>query len=215
VVALDQGDFDLARARFEEHLGNARNLGDRKLASGALGNLSMVAYNVGDLQLAGQLGQEALDLAEQVGDRRAASAILINLGLVAHARRDYPAARSLHLRSLELAEALGERRGMAESLEELAQVEVRSGNAHLAVVLIGASAALRETIGAPVPGPDLARLSKSVEEARRELGAGQFAAAHDAGRAMSIIEAAQYARGRVAASAAAPASAALDPRPAL
>lgn len=197
VVATNLGDLDLARQRLEEHLGNARLLGDRKLTGGALTNLGLVAYHGGDLDRAAELHQQALDLAEQVGDRRLASVAITNLGLVATRRKDYAAAARLHLRSLDLAEAVGERRSIAESLEELAGVRAAEGNAGRAATLFGASQALREDIGAPIPGPDLARFNDAVAAAVLALGDQAFAAALQAGRAMSVGQAVSFARAEV------------------
>ncbi len=194
VVALNQGEFDLARARFEEHLGNARKIGDRKLIGGALTNLGSVVYNCGDLDTAADLHAEALALAEQVGDRRLASVALTNLGLVMLARKDYPAARGYLRRSLDLAEAVGERRAVAESLEELAGVEAAAGEMDRAAALFGASQALRAAIGAPVPAPDLARISDALAAVRLALGDQQFEAARARGVAMSAAGAIALAK---------------------
>jgi predicted ATPase len=194
VVAFNEGDFGLAASRLQEHLANARRIGDRKLIGGALTNLGTVWQNTGDTDRAEQVHAEALALAEQVGDRRLACVALTNLGLVALARKDYPAARSCHARSLALADAVGERRSIAESLEELAGVDAAAGLTERAAVLFGASQAVREAIGAPILGPDLARFRKTVAEVRLALGEGPFTAAEQRGRAMSEAEAVALAR---------------------
>jgi tetratricopeptide (TPR) repeat protein len=184
----------LARTRFEEHLGNARKIGDRKLIGGALTNLGSVVYNRGDLDTAAELHAEALALAEQVGDRRLASVALTNLGLVALARKDYLVARGHLRRSVDLAEAVGERRGVAESLEELAGVEAAAGEMDRAAVLFGASQALRAAIGAPVPALDLARINEGLAAVRLALGDQQFEAARARGLVLSAAEAIALAR---------------------
>jgi predicted ATPase/DNA-binding SARP family transcriptional activator len=194
VVAFNEGDFELAASRLTEHLANARKIGDRKLIGGALTNLGTVWQNTGDNDRAEQVHAEALALAEQVGDRRLACVALTNLGLVALARKDYPAARACQARGLELAEAVGERRSIAESLEELAGVDAATGLMERAAALFGAAQALREAIGAPILGPDLARFQKAVAEVRLALGEDQFAAAERRGRAMSEAEAVALAR---------------------
>jgi predicted ATPase/DNA-binding SARP family transcriptional activator len=194
VVAFNESDFGLATSRLTEHLANARKLGDRKLIGGALTNLGTVLQNTGDPEGAARLHTEALALAEQVGDRRLASVALTNLGLVALARKDYPAARSCYARSLEHAEAIGERRSVAECLEEIAGVDAATGQAERAAVLVGASQALREAIGAPILGPDLARFRQTVAEVRLALGEGPFTAAQQRGRALSQADAIALAR---------------------
>jgi tetratricopeptide (TPR) repeat protein len=194
VVAFNECDFDLAAARLQEHLANARKLGDRKLIGGALTNLGTVLQNTGDPERGAELHAEALALAEQVGDRRLASVALTNLGLAALARKDYPAARSFYARSLEHAEAIGERRSVAECLEEMAGVDAAAGLARRAAVLFGASQALREAIGSPVLGPDLARFRQSLAAVRAALGEEEFTAAEQTGREMPEAEAIALAR---------------------
>jgi predicted ATPase/DNA-binding SARP family transcriptional activator len=194
VVSFNEGDFELAAARLRQHLANSRKLGDRKLIGGALTNLGTVLQNTGDTGGAAELHAEALALAEQVGDRRLASVALTNLGLTALARKDYPAARSLHARSLEHAQAIGERRSIAECLEEMAGVDAAAGLTGRAAVLFGASQALREKIGAPVLGPDLARFQKSVAAVREALGEDAFTAAERRGREMAEADAIALAR---------------------
>ncbi len=194
VVALNRAEYDLARTRFEEHLANARRIGDRKLIGGALTNLGTVLYHTGDLDTAAELHAEALALAEQLGDRRLASVALTNLGLAALARKDYPAARDHLSRSLDLAEAVGERRAVAEALEELAGVDAAAGEMDRAAVLFGASQALRAAIGAPVPEPDLARINEGAAAVRLALGDQRYEAAQARGMAMSAAEAIAVAK---------------------
>ena len=194
VVAINSGDLALAEQRLTEHLDNARRLGDHKLTSGALTNLGLVAYQVGDLDRAAGLHQQALELSEQLGDRRLAVVALGNLGLVAARRKNYPAAAQFHLRSLDLAESVGERRSVAEMLAELAAVESAAGNAARAATLFGASQAIRQDIGAPILGPDQARLNGARDAAAAALGAAAFSAAHQAGLRMSAEQAVALAK---------------------
>jgi predicted ATPase/DNA-binding SARP family transcriptional activator len=194
VVAGHLGDLELARQRLEEHLSNARLLGDLKLTGGALTNLGHLAYDSGDLDAAADLHQQALDLADQIGDGRLACAAMTNLGLVAARRHDYDAAARFHLRVLDLSRSIGERRSTAETLEELAGLESAAGHAERAATLFGASQALREDIGAPTLGFDAGRLSDARAAAARALGDRAFAAALQAGRAMSVAQAEAFAR---------------------
>ena len=194
VVATHTGDLALAEQLLAEHLDNARRLGDRKLTGGALTNLGLVAYQAGDLDRAAGLQQRALELGGQLGDRRLEVAALVNLGMIAALREDRRGAAQCYLRSLDLAEAVGERRAVAEILEELAAVESAAGNAGRAATLLGASQAIREDIGAPVPGPDLARLDDAMAAALSALGDEAFTAARLAGLRMSARQAVAFAK---------------------
>ena len=194
VVAINSGDLALAEQRLTKHLDNARRLGDHKLTSGALTNLGLVAYQAGDLDRAAGLHQQALELSEQLGDLRLAVVALGNLGLVAARRKNYPAAAQFHLRSLDLAESVGERRSVAEMLEELAAVESAAGNAARAATLFGASQSIRQDIGAPIVGPDQARLNGARDAAAAALGEAAFGAAYQAGLRMSAGQAVALAK---------------------
>ncbi len=184
VVALHAGHFERARDRLEQHLANARRLGDRKLIGGALTNLGMAFYYSRDFDSAGQAHEEALHLAEQHGDRRMQQVVLVNLGLVALARGDYAESVALHRRSLALAASFREPRAIAECLEEQAQAEAGAGHASRAAVLIGASEALRLTIGSPIPDSDQARFARAATASAAELGPARFAELRAAGAAM-------------------------------
>jgi hypothetical protein len=154
----------------------------------------MVAYNTGDLDNASRLHSEAIALGEQVGDRRLASVALTNLGLVALARQDFAAARLHLLRSLDLTEAVGERRAVAEILEELAGVDAAAGEMERAAVMFGAAQSLRAVIGAPVPQPDLARISDAVATVQAALGPERFSAMQARGAGLSPAEAITLAK---------------------
>ena len=154
----------------------------------------MVAYRTGDHERATGLHQQALDLSEQVGDRRLQVAALVNLGLAAARHPDYPVAARDLLRGLAVAEAIGERRSVAECLEELGAVEAAAGHPARAATLLGASQAIREDMGAPVPEPDLVRLGQAAAAAGQALGAEEFAARTLAGGGCPAAQAVTFAQ---------------------
>ncbi|HYB53105.1 MAG TPA: hypothetical protein VEG84_04490, partial [Thermoanaerobaculia bacterium] len=64
---------------------------------------------------------------------------------------------------------LGHRRGVARILECFAASAAEEGQARRALRLAGAAAALRQSLGAPLPRADQDRLERSLEPARRAL----------------------------------------------
>jgi len=184
VAALNQGQTALARARMEEQLASARQLGDRKLTGWALTKLGNAAAEAGDLAAARARQDEALRLAQEIGDRRLENYALTNRGLVCQADGDYPAARTLHQRSLRLAQALGKPHIIAEILEALVHVEAADANPALTARLLGTAHVLRERLGEPVPGPDQARHHHLTATLRQALGDEHYQAARDQGRYM-------------------------------
>src|SRR6185437_1446015 len=159
-----------------------------------LGNLGVVALDQGDFALAAERFGKHLANVRELGDPKLVAVALTNLGLVALARKQFGAARGYHLRSLELAETAGELRSVAESLAEIAQVDAAEGNPERAAVLFGAAAALRVSIGAPVPGPERDRLQAAVDAARQSLGGAAFQAAWARGEALETAAAIALAR---------------------
>ena len=73
-------------------------------------------------------------------------------------------------------------------------MDAATGLMERAAVLFGASQAVREAIGAPILGPDLARFRKAGAEVRLALGEDPFTAAERRGRAMSVADAVALAR---------------------
>src|SRR5260370_9818055 len=74
VVAINLGDYELATARLQEHLANARRLGDRKLIAGSLTNLGMAVHRLGALDRPEARHREAPKLTEPIGARRVSPA---------------------------------------------------------------------------------------------------------------------------------------------
>lgn len=184
VVALHMGDIDLARTRLMEQLASARRLGDRRLIGVALTNLGDAEQKAGNLAQAESHQREALGIAEQIGDRRMTTVVLINLGVAASDRGDIATARLALARSITLAHAAGHLREVAEGLGELAAAEASAADYERAAVFFGAAAALRESIGVPVPAADARRYEAALAATRGTLGEQRFTAAEQAGRAM-------------------------------
>ena len=98
-----------------------------------------------------------------------------------------------------VASALGAREEPGRPLADTIAAHLRDSEALLIVDncehVLDASQAVREAIGAPILGPDLARFRKTVAEVRLALGGGPFTAAEQRGRAMSQAKAVALARG--------------------
>jgi len=74
-----------------------------------------------------------------------------------------------------------------ESLAETAGAE--AGQGERAARLLGAATALRERLGAPLSGPDLAELAQAVALAQAALGEAVWATVFAAGQALPLEEA--------------------------
>jgi hypothetical protein len=106
---------------------------------------------------------------------------------------DYGHARAFYQESLVLRRELGSLFALAQSLEDLAVLAGRQGEAERAIRLLGAAEAFCETLGASPPVAVAAEYERTVTEGRAVLGEAGFAATWAAGRAMSLEQATEYA----------------------
>jgi hypothetical protein len=112
---------------------------------------------------------------------------------VTHAQGNYGAARAHWMESLAIHRERGSKGGIAKGLEGLAAVAVAQAQPERAARLFGAAEGLREAMGAPLPPSDRAEYDRDVAAARTALGEEAFAAAWQAGRAMSLDDAVAFA----------------------
>jgi hypothetical protein len=101
----------------------------------------------------------------------------------------YSRAAILYAQSLTLFHALDDSYGAARCLDGLASVACAL-NAHgRAARLAGAAAALRESLGTPLPPIDRVVVEHDMARARAQLGDAAFAAAWAAGMALPVHQA--------------------------
>lgn len=193
IVARFQGDYALARSIQEEALAIRRELGDRRAIAVSLNNLGNVALDQGDYAEARSRLEEAVALQREVGDRAYIANALNNLGNVARAQGDYTAAYSLYCESLDIVHELEIKWDLAYLLEDIGCLASLQEEPQRALRLVGAAAALRETIGQPLSPVEQAKLERMLEPARQRLGKAGQASAQAEGKAMSLEEAIAYA----------------------
>jgi predicted ATPase len=195
-VVKAQGRHADARALYENSLAESVALGDRSGAAVTLGNLGDLARELQDAAAAREFYEDSLAAFRDLGDPWGTAGALTDLGSLAREQGDAGAAHARYLEGLTLFERLGHRRGIARLLEELAY-QSSAQNLHRDVLrLAGAAAALRETIGAPLTPAEQSKLERSLELARKHLGAAESATAWRAGRAAPLSEIVDQALGR-------------------
>jgi predicted ATPase/DNA-binding SARP family transcriptional activator len=210
-VAWSQGDYVAAQKLYEEALFTNRVLGNRAWESYNLGNLGNVADNQGDYAAARAYHEQSLEIQRQIGDRKGIANSLNGLGKVAYEQGDYTAARAYSEQSLVIFREIGYRHGIANSLNAFAHLAsaeavaatdstgTATTSSHMAdglrcaARLWGAAEALREELRAVLPPNEREEYERLVSQAREALGEEAFAAAWEAGRAMTWEEAIAYA----------------------
>ncbi len=191
--AHEQGDYESARALYEESLDLRYQLKDKWAIGVSLNNLGFLNLDQGDYEAARTQLEVAVGLQREVGDRSMMADALNNLGNVAREQGDYTSARALYEESLTIDRDLGHKWGIAYALEDIGSLAARQGQPERALRLFGAAQILRETIQAPRPPADQAKLESLLEPARQALGETTSAVAVAEGRAMSLEEAIEYA----------------------
>ena len=174
------GDHAAGRPVAEEALAIFRELGARQAVSYALCTLGNLALVAGEHAAARARYEEALAIATEAGDTHFVPRLLAFLGDLAVAEDDAAAARPLYERSLALFRAQGDRHMVAWCLDGLAGAAAAEGHPARAARLFGAAEALRDAIGAPLPGATRAAVARHVAArgrpgrggVRRRLGRG-------------------------------------------
>jgi adenylate cyclase len=193
IVARYQGDSAQARALYEESLRLRREVGDKLMISVSLNNLGNLYLDLNDLARAHGLLEEAVAIRREVGDRMATANSLNNLGNVARAQSDFASAQALYHESLDINRELGERWAIAYLLEDFGGLAALEGQPARALRLVGAAAALREAIGAPLSAAERAKLERLLAPARQAIEPEGQSALEAEGRAWPPERAMDYA----------------------
>jgi predicted ATPase/DNA-binding SARP family transcriptional activator len=213
-ISLELGDT-LAVARAQMAVGNAvSSLGDSSRAetlyresasafreAGASWDLATALLNMGDLALGrGDLDEtervatESLTLFRATGDDSGAAANLGNIGFALLERGEPQRASGPLAEALELADRLGFGEWIATMLEGLAAVAAADADDRRAARLLGASARLREDIGASLDVFEERLHARTLASVHERLPVETFREAFAAGRELSMTAAVAYAR---------------------
>jgi DNA-binding CsgD family transcriptional regulator/Tfp pilus assembly protein PilF len=193
VIARLERRYTEARALFGESLAVCGRAGDQRDRAQTLYNLGLTEILTGDLETACQCLEEALAIFRILEDRPGIAVALDNLGVVALRRREHDLARSHCEESLVIARDLGDRYRASFVLETIAGLAAAQGQPERALRMVGAVAALRESIGLVVTPAWRDRVEADLAPARRALDATAAATAVEQGRAMSLDQAISYA----------------------
>ncbi|MGH2534693.1 MAG: ATP-binding protein [Thermomicrobiales bacterium] len=189
VVTMEAGAFDHAGALFAESRAVFETLGNRRGAASAIDNLSVAVYCQDDIEQAETLALQALDVFRALADKRGMAIALDHVGKCARRRGDRARSWSVHQESLPLRQELGDRRGLAVWLEAVGALIAAWRCPEPAARVLGAAAALRETMGFPHFAHELLEHEPVVAGVHAALGPDRFAAAWAEGRVMPLEQA--------------------------
>jgi predicted ATPase len=174
------------RSSFEESVVLCRRAGDRRGAAAAAANIGVVALNAGEIDVARQLIGEALVVFRELGDRHSAVACAGNAGYIACLDKDAAAAFDLFHEALTVARRIGARPLMAYAILGLAFRATLAGYPERAATLHGFFDAWCEELGAAVEALEAQLRTADHARLKELLGEGPFAAAYQAGRALTL-----------------------------
>jgi predicted ATPase len=195
IIARFQHDLAGARQMNEESLSLFREIGDRWAVGQLLNNQACVASDQGQYAEARSLLQESLAIRRQLGDKAGLALSLNTLADVVLDEGDYGSARPLLDESLVLSRELGDQTAIAYLIEDYAGLAAAEGRHEHALQLAGFASGLRDTIGAPLPPAEQARVDRMIAPARLALPMEGASQAWDTGCSMKMDEAVRLALG--------------------
>ncbi len=191
-IARDSCHFERAEQLFQESADLRRSLGEvgAPLAV-VLGNLAMVALDRGDLARARRFAEECQDMARDTDDwlYAATGSVLADVAIAEH---DTDRAVDCLRRALPALRDLNDYR-LIECLDSCAALAAHLGRSEAAARLVGAADAALEELEAKIVPADARLREHRIAAAREALGPGRFEVTRQAGRAMSLDQALDFA----------------------
>jgi len=193
LVVFWQGDLASAQTLAEESLARASETGITSAKAIALAIGGEIALAQDETTTARLLIEQSHTLWQEVGNQGMLASTHALLGRVLAAQGDHTAAHTMYEESLLRDLAIVD---IAPTVEGLAIVVAAQDETTWAVRLLAAAAALRDSLGMPLPPVYRAAYSRCVAAAQAQLGEQAFAVAWAEGRDMTW-EQALAARGLV------------------
>lgn len=195
VHAAYRSEIAEAAEWYQQSLALLREIDDPWGFAVALEGQGVAAFNVTEFDHAEEALTEALALFRGLGDALHGMYGSVWLGLTLVRKGAYHRADQVLKEGLGVVRVLGTRVSIPESLDGLAATAVALNHIERAIQLTGAADALRERVGSFMsPGVQSIR-ADYLARARSELDEVRFAKAWEAGRAMSLERAIEFALG--------------------
>jgi tetratricopeptide (TPR) repeat protein len=188
-LARSMDDATRAIAHSNEGMAIGEETGDTRIIANALRNLGLIARDQGDYVGAAALYEQALGLKHNLGDKRGVSSLLVYRGDAYRLMGDQARAAACYAESIALCQEIHNRKTLAECLESIALLFSTGHDPARATRLLSFSAAMRTQMGTPVLPVLRAEHDRARAALEDRLGAAGFAAAWEAGAALSLDDA--------------------------
>ena len=152
-----------------------------------------MSQDIQDFDAAQNQLEEAVALLREIGDRWHYANAVNNLANVARGQGFHDEAWELYEESLIINRELGDGWALAYLLEDVGALSSAEGFPIRAVQLVASARSLRDSVGAPLSPKEQEDLDERLKPARAEITDDRQKAAWDAGLAMSLDEALDYA----------------------
>jgi len=192
-TAMRRGDLVQAQRYAEQSLAVSRAAQDRRGAAWSLFDLGHLAFARGDLDRAQALLEEALPELRGQGILFGTFRALFALGHVMRGQGRMALARTYYQDGLRIQQEMRYLQCTADGLEGLAGIAAERGNPEQAARLMGAAHAHREAVVSPRWRHDEAGYERDVALARSQLDPEAWREAWEAGCAMTLEQAVEYA----------------------
>lgn len=146
-LARHAGDYQAARAHFQEALEILRQAGRHRGVVSCLEGLGQAAFAEGEYAVARSLFEEALMRARELPSEQPVAACLLNLGSVACLQEDYDGAQGALEESLQIWRERGNERRVADCLSGLGLAALGRGDRAKAQALQAEALEIRRDLG--------------------------------------------------------------------
>jgi tetratricopeptide (TPR) repeat protein len=191
LLLLDNFEQDVRSC--EEGLVIFRELNDKTGIAQAMNILGELARSVGDYVRAREVYEASMAASQETGETFRQIFMLNNLSYVAYQEGDYQKARELAASCLQQMLEIDARSEAISALGNLAGPLSKLGEPLKAARLLGASAALKASMGVELQPSGWHENAKYRVEIQRQLGEAAFEAAWAEGQAMTLEKAVSHA----------------------
>jgi predicted ATPase len=193
LIAYSVGDYLIAYSLIMESYTIFQEFGNTAGMAFTLNLLGNTARRQGDVQAARRYHEESIACCQQAGDQWGLANALNGLAEVALAEGDLSSAYSLCQEALHLHRESGAKEGIVYCLESMATIALIRKHSNRSVKLFSAAAALRNTIGLPLPPIDLIHYERNMAALHDQLDDIAFRRAWKEGMMMSLDQVIGYA----------------------
>ena len=188
-----QGNWLQAKNYYNESLAIHRQRKDDYSIAICLNNLGEVVRTLGDFQASATYIREAISLFRQLGIKQSLASGIMNLGELEALLGEDEQAQIQFCEALALQQALSAWGDVACILPDFAALALKAHEPERAARLYAISSALREAMKISITPAQLAECEANTDVLRRQLGETAFKKAWEAGSAMTMEQAVDYA----------------------